>query len=200
MNMSKRTSVALVIGGVALAIGVVIFVSLLHRGRKGGDSTQPTSVENATPTKSNPSDESAIESGDSFNTDDLDTGIAKEGRSTGGLAHGVDETEASTEASEPETYAETDAEGKNLTEPAQTIPTVEQGLSASEYGQIAESVQQQNNTVINDTSSDGAIGKDVNDAISAIQDAELEEAKKAWNDPEFQKAYREFRENGRVSD
>ena len=73
------------------------------------------------------------ESGDSFNTDDLDTGIAKEGRSTGGLAHGVDETEASTEASEPETYAETDAEGKNLTEPAQTIPTVEQGLSASEY-------------------------------------------------------------------
>lgn len=199
MNMSKRTIVALVIGGVALAIGVVIFVSL-HRGRKGGDSTQPTSVENATPTKSNPSNESAIESGDSFNTDDLDTGIAKEGRSTGGLAHGVDETEASTEASEPETYAETDADGKNLTEPAQTIPTVEQGLSASEYGQIAESVQQQNNTVINDTSSDGAIGKDVNDAVSAIQDAELEEAKKAWNDPEFQKAYREFRENGRVSD
>lgn len=199
MNMSKRTIVALVIGGVVLAIGVVIFVSL-HRGRKGGDSTQPTSVENATHTKSNPSDESAIESGDSFNTDDLDTGIAKEGRSTGGLAHGVDETEASTEVSEPETYAETDAEGKNLTEPAQTIPTVEQGLSASEYGQIAESVQQQNNTVINDTSSDGAIGKDVNDAVSAIQDAELEEAKKAWNDPEFQKAYREFRENGRVSD
>lgn len=199
MNMSKRTIVALVIGGVVLAIGVVIFVSL-HRGRKGGDSTQPTSVENATPTKSNPSDESAIESGDSFNTDDLDTGIAKEGRSTGGLAHGVDETEESTEASEPETYAETDAEGKNLTEPAQTIPTVEQGLSASEYGQIAENVQQQNNTVINDTSSDGAIGKDVNDAVSAIQDAELEEAKKAWNDPEFQKAYREFRENGRVSD
>lgn len=199
MNMSKRTIVALVIGGVALAIGVVIFVSL-HRGRKGGDSTQPTSVENATPTKSNPSNESAIESGDSFNTDDLDTGIAKEGRSTGGLAHGVDETEASTEASESETYAETDADGKNLTEPAQTIPTVEQGLSASEYGQIAESVQQQNNTVINDTSSDGAIGKDVNDAVSAIQDAELEEAKKAWNDPEFQKAYREFRENGRVSD
>ena len=199
MNMSKRTIVALVIGGVALAIGVVIFVSL-HRGRKGGDSTQHTSVENATPTKSNLRDESAIESGDSFNTDDLDTGIAKEGRSTGGLAHGVDETEASTEASEPETYAETDAEGKNLTEPAQTIPTVEQGLSASEYGQIAESVQQQNNTVINDTSSDGAIGKDVNDAVSAIQDAELEEAKKAWNDPEFQKAYREFRENGRVSD
>jgi hypothetical protein len=199
MNMSKRTIVALVIGGVALAIGVVIFASL-HRGRKGGDSTQPTSVENATPTKSNPSNESAIESGDSFNTDDLDTGIAKEGRSTGGLAHGVDETEASTEASEPETYAETDADGKNLTEPAQTIPTVEHGLSASEYGQIAESVQQQNNTVINDTSSDGAIGKDVNDAVSAIQDAELEEAKKAWNDPEFQKAYREFRENGRVSD
>lgn len=199
MNMSKRTIVALVIGGVVLAIGVVIFVSL-HRGRKSGDSTQPTSVENATPTKSNPSDESAIESGDSFNTDDLDTGIAKEGRSTGGLAHGVDETEASTEASEPETYAETDAEGKNLTEPAQTIPTVEQGLSASEYGQIAENVQQQNNTVINDTSSDGAIGKDVNDAVSAIQDAELEEAKKAWNDPEFQKEYRAFRENGRVSD
>ena len=199
MNMSKRTIVAIVVGGVAMGIGVVIFVSL-YRGGMGGDSTQPTSVENATPTKSNPKDESAIESGDSFNTDDLDTGIAKEGRSTGGLAHGVDETEASTEASEPETYAETDADGKNLTEPAQTIPTVAQGLSESEYGQIAESVQQQNNAVINDTSSDGAIGKDVNDAVSAIQDAELEEAKKAWNDPEFQKAYREFRENGRVSD
>lgn len=199
MNMSKKTIIALAIGGVALAIGVVIFVSI-HRGRKGGDSAQPTSVESSTPTKSNTKDESTVESGDSFNTDDLDTGIAKEGRSTGGLAHGVDETEASTEVSEPETYAETDAEGKNLTEPAQTIPTVEQGLSASEYGQIAESVQQQNNAVINDTSSDGAIGKDVSDAVSAIQDAELEEAKKAWNDPEFQKEYRAFRENGRVSD
>ena len=86
-----------------------------------------------------------------------------------------DETEASTEAPEPETYTETGADGKNLTEPAQTIPTVEQGLSASEYGQIAESVQQQNNTVINDTSSDGSVGKDVNDAVSVIQDAELEE-------------------------
>lgn len=199
MNMSKKTIIALAIGGVALAIGVVIFVSL-HMGRKGGDSAQPTSVENSTPAKSNTKDESTVESGDSFNTDDLDTGIAKEGRSTGGLAHGVDETEASTEASEPETYAETDADGKNLTEPAQTIPTVEQGLSASEYGQIAESVQQQNNAVINDTSSDGAIGKDVSDAVSAIQDAELEDAKKAWNDPEFQKEYRAFRENGRVSD
>lgn len=72
--------------------------------------------------------------GDGFNTDELDTGVQKESKSTAGPGMGVyDETEASTEASEPETYAETDADGKNLTEPAQTIPTVEQGLSASEY-------------------------------------------------------------------
>ena len=35
-------------------------------------------------------------------------------------------------------------------------------------------------------------GLDADDTISAIQDAELEEAKKAWNDPEFQKSTRNF--------
>lgn len=193
----KKLIVALMVGVVVIA-GSAFFFSR-HRDSVG-KNTQPTSEESSIANRDTTEGENAVESGDSFNTDDLDTGIAKEGRSTGGLAHGVDETEASTEASEPETYAETDAEGKNLTEPAQTIPTVAQGLSASEYGQIAESVQQQNNEAITDTSSDGSVGKDVNDAVSAIQDAELEEAKKAWNDPEFQKEYRAFRENGRVSD
>lgn len=180
--MSKRKLIAIV----SIALVVVTAVALSVFLRKPSNSkkdTESTSAGTSTQATSALSEE---ESGDSFNTDDLDTGIAKEGKSTGGLAHGVDETEASTEASEPETYAETDAEGKNLTEPAQTIPTVEQGLSASEYGQIAESVQQQNNEAITNTSSDGSVGKDVNDAISAIQDAELEEAKRLVASPEFQ--------------
>lgn len=184
MKSKKKIAVSVVVG-LAVIVGL-IFSFNFYRGRKGRESVQSTSVESSAISTNTQSNESVEESGDSFNTDDLDTGIAKEGRSTGGLAHGVDETEASTEASEPETYAETGADGKNLTEPAQTIPTVEQGLSASEYGQIAESVQQQNNEAITDTSSDGSVGKDVNDAISAIQDAELEEAKRLVASPEFQ--------------
>lgn len=184
MKSKKKIAVSVVVG-LAVIVGL-IFSFNFYRGRKGRESVQSTSVESSAVSTNTQSNESVEESGDSFNTDDLDTGLAKEGRSTGGLAHGVDETEASTEASEPETYAETGADGKNLTEPAQTIPTVEQGLSASEYGQIAESVQQQNNEAITDTSSDGSVGKDVNDAISAIQDAELEEAKRLVASPEFQ--------------
>lgn len=180
--MSKRKIVIAVSVAVVVVATVILSVSLRKHSKNESD-TESTVVSTSSTASSALSEE---ESGDSFNTDDLDTGIAKEGRSTGGLAHGVDETEASTEASEPETYAETDADGKNLTEPAQTIPTVEQGLSASEYGQIAESVQQQNNEAITDTSSDGSVGKDVNDAISAIQDAELEEAKRLVASPEFQ--------------
>lgn len=180
--MSKRKLIVTVSIALVAVVAVVLSV-FLRKSSNNEKRTEPTTVSTSTQANSALSEE---ESGDSFNTDDLDTGIAKEGRSTGGLAHGVDETEASTEASEPETYAETDADGKNLTEPAQTIPTVEQGLSASEYGQIAESVQQQNNEAITDTSSDGSVGKDVNDAISAIQDAELEEAKRLVASPEFQ--------------
>ena len=180
--MSKRKIIIAVSIAVVAVAAVILSVSLRKHSKNESD-TESTVVSTSNTASSALSEE---ESGDSFNTDDLDTGIAKEGRSTGGLAHGIDETEASTEASEPETYAETDAEGKNLTEPAQTIPTVERGLSASEYGQIAESVQQQNNEAITDTSSDGSVGKDVNDAISAIQDAELEAAKRAVASPEFQ--------------
>ena len=168
--MSKRKIVIAVSVAVVVVAAALLSMSLRKHSKNESD-TESTSVSTSSTTNPALSEE---ESGDSFNTDDLDTGIAKEGRSTGGLAHGVDETEASTEAYEPETYAETDAEGKNLTEPAQTIPTVERGLSASEYGQIAESVQQQNNEAITDTSSDGSVGKDVNDAISAIQDVQLE--------------------------
>ena len=127
--MSKRKIIITV--SIAVVVVEAVFLSLsLRKHSKNESDTELTSVNTSSQATPGLSEE---ESGDSFNTDDLDTGIAKEGRSTGGLAHGVDETEASTEASEPETYAETGADGKNLTEPAQTIPTVEQGLSASEY-------------------------------------------------------------------
>ena len=115
---------------IVVVVVVVALSAFLRNPNRNKNNTESIFASTSTSATSAVSEE---ESGDSFNTDDLDTGIAKEGRSTGGLAHGVDETEASTEASELETYAETEADGKNLTEPAQTIPTVEQGLSESEY-------------------------------------------------------------------
>ncbi|WP_311146293.1 hypothetical protein [Stomatobaculum longum] len=93
-------------------------------------------VETTADTASETLPANTVENGDSFNTDELDTGVTK---STAGLGMGeYSENPTSAEVPEPETYAETDAEGKNLTEPAQTVPTVEKGLSASEYGQIAD--------------------------------------------------------------
>lgn len=170
----------------------VVFMCDFARARKS-DNSNNGGV--ATKSSVEQSSEALTETvdGDGFNTDELDTGVQKRSKSTVGLGMGAyDATEASTEASEPETYAETDADGKNLTEPAQTIPTVEQGLSASEYGQIAESVQQQNNAAIADTSSDGSVGKDVNDAISAIQDEEYRKGKELIDDPEFQKSLESY--------
>lgn len=184
-----------VVVGLAVLITLSIVVGLvvlLNAGKSRVAGSKQDSSEQVSASSTKNADKS-LESGDSFNTDDLDTGIQKEQKSTAGLGMGAyDETEASTEASEPETYAETDADGKNLTEPAQTIPTVEQGLSASEYGQIAESVQQQNNAAIADTSSDGSVGKDVNDAISAIQDEEYRKGKELIDDPEFQKSLESY--------
>ena len=192
--MNKKVIVAGV-AGIAVVITVLVALSFARAHKSGtsnngGGVTKRSSVEQ--------SSEALTETveGDGFNTDELDTGVKKESKSTAGLGMGAyDETEASTEASAPETYAETDADGKNLTEPAQTIPTVEQGLSASEYGQIAESIQQQNNAVITDTSSDDSIGKDVDDSIRALQEQDLENAKRAWASPEFQKYLESYRAN-----
>lgn len=191
--MSKKA----VIVGVAGVVAVVVVVFMLNfvRSRKlDGSHSNEVSTSNSVEKSSEALTETI--KGDGFNTDELDTGVKKESKSPAGLGMGAyDETEASTEASEPETYAETGADGKNLTEPAQTIPTVEQGLSVSEYGQIAESIQQQNNAVITDTSSDGSIGKAVDDSVRAIQEQDLEDAKREWASPEFQKYFESYHAN-----
>lgn len=176
--MQKKIVVTVGVSGIALLL-LVIFGLRFVRSRDSGkiSETKSTSTES---TVSNKESEREIETGDGFNTDDLDAGVVKESKAQGGLAHLADEeAEASSESSVPETYAETDADGKNLTEPAQTIPTVETGLSESQYGQIAESVHQQDNAVITDTKTANGVGKDVNDAISAIQEDELREFNEA---------------------
>ena len=186
----------IVVGVVGIAVILVtLFILNFARARKSAKSSNSEVVTKSSAEQSSEGLTETVD-GDGFNTDELDTGVKKESKSTAGLGMGAyDETEASTEASEPETYAETDADGKNLTEPAQTIPTVEQGLSASEYGKIAESVQQQNNAVINDTSSDGSIGKAVDDYIREIQEQDLEDAKREWASPEFQKYFESYHAN-----
>lgn len=186
----------IVVGFVGIAVILVtLFILNFARARKSAKSSNSEVVTKSSAEQPSEGLTETVD-GDGFNTDELDTGVKKESKSTAGLGMGAyDETEASTEASEPETYAETDADGKNLTEPAQTIPTVEQGLSASEYGKIAESVQQQNNAVINDTSSDGSIGKAVDDSIREIQEQDLEDAKREWASPEFQKYFESYHAN-----
>ena len=166
--MQKKRGVTVGVSGIALLL-LVIFGLRFVRSRDSGkiSKTRSTVTES---TVSNKESERELETGDGFNTDDLDTGVV----------HRADEeAAASSESSVQETYAETDADGKNLTEPAQTIPTVETGLSESQYGQIAESVHQQDNAVITDTKTANGVGKDVNDAISAIQEDELREFNEA---------------------
>lgn len=192
-----RMKKKLVIGIAVVTALSAVFLTVLRVRDNGAIKKPQKSTESVNlASTSSQADYRETVNGDEFNTDELDTGVKKESKSTAGLGAGAyDETEASTEASEPETYAETDADGKNLTEPAQTIPTVEQGLSASEYGQIAESIQQQNNAVITDTSSDGSIGKDVDDSVRALQEQDLENAKRAWASPEFQKYFESYHAN-----
>lgn len=132
--MGKRKIIAAISITIVVAVAVILSVSLRKHG-KNEINAESTAVSTSVATGSALSEE---ESGDSFNTDDLDTGIDKEGRSTGGLAHGVDETETSTEASEPETYAETDAEGKNLTEPAQIANSDTTNLSEKDQKKVTE--------------------------------------------------------------
>lgn len=182
--MQKKRVVTVGVSGIALLL-LVIFGLRFVRSRDSGkiSKTRSTVTES---TVSNKESERELETGDGFNTDDLDTGVVKESKAQGGLAHRADEeAAASSESSVQETYAETDADGKNLTEPAQTIPTVETGLSESQYGQIAESVHQQDNAVITDTKTANGVGKDVNDAISAIQEDELREFNKAAEKSNF---------------
>ena len=136
--MSKKKLIVASIVGVVVITGLVFF---FNRYRGGKTSPPSTGEVSSTVNKDTAEGESVMESGDSFNTDDLDTGIAKEGRSTGGLAHGVDETEASTEAYEPETYAETDADGKNLTEPAQIANSDASDLSEKAQKKVTEEQQ-----------------------------------------------------------
>jgi len=110
---------------VTLAV-IAVFTRGTHGSKSSKDSAETTVASEAETLPAN-----TVENGDSFNTDELDTGVIK---STAGLGMGAySENPTSAEVPEPETYAETDADGKNLTEPAQTVPTVEQGLSASEY-------------------------------------------------------------------
>ena len=192
--MKNKKVIVVVVVGIAVIL-VTLFILNFARARKSAKSSNSEVVTKSSAEQPSEGLTETVD-GDGFNTDELDTGVKKESKSTAGLGMGAyDETEASTEASEPETYAETDADGKNLTEPAQTIPTVEQGLSASEYGKIAESVQQQNNAVINDTSSDGSIGKAVDDSIREIQEQDLEDAKREWASPEFQKYFESYHAN-----
>lgn len=191
--MNKKV-IVVGVAGIAVIIAVLVMFNFARARKQDTSSTGEVTTKSSVGQSSEALTETV--EGDGFNTDELDTGVQKESKSTAGLGMGAyDETEASTEASEPETYAETGADGKNLTEPAQTIPTVEQGLSASEYGQIVESIQQQNNAVITDTSSDDSIGKDVDDSIRALQEQDLENAKRAWASPEFQKYLESYRAN-----
>jgi hypothetical protein len=127
----------------------------------------------------------------------LDTGVRKEEKSNAGLGMGAySETRASEEGSdEPETLAETDADGKNLTEPATSVPTIARDLSESEYGDAVKKEMEQNNAAITDTSASGSVGKDVDDAIREIQAAERAEAESRFNDPEFQRSYESFHAN-----
>lgn len=87
----KKLIVALIVGAVVIA-GLAFFFSNYRDGESKGTASS-TSGESSTANKDTVAGESTVESGDSFNTDDLDAGIAKEGRSTWGLAHGADETE-----------------------------------------------------------------------------------------------------------
>jgi len=87
MSKRKITATASIALVAVVAVALSVFLRKPCKNKQDIESTAVSTSPSATSTLSEK------ESGDSFNTDDLDTGIAKEGRSTGGLAHGVDETE-----------------------------------------------------------------------------------------------------------
>ena len=182
------------------AVGVVVVLLALAgiskiRSKKPSDSGVDSSVAESSATESQDNRETVV--GDGFNTNELDAGVQKEEKSNAGLGMGAySESRASEEGnSEPETLAETDADGKNLTEPATSVPTIARDLSESEYGDAVKREMAQNNNAITDTGASDSVGKDVDAAISAIQEAERAEAESRFNDPEFQKLYESFHAN-----
>lgn len=193
MLTNKKLIVIGAVGFVAVLIAL-IGVSKL-KSKKAQDSRVESSVAETRATDTQDNRETVA--GDGFNTNELDAGVKKEEKSNAGLGMGAySESGASEEAStEPETLAETDAEGKNLTAPATSIPTVARDLSESEYGDVVKKEMAQNNAAITDTSSADSAGKDVDAAISAIQAEERAEAESRFNDPEFQKLYESYHAN-----
>lgn len=193
MLTNKKLIVIGAVGFVAVLIAL-IGVSKL-KSKKAQDSRVESSVAETRATDTQDNRETVA--GDGFNTNELDAGVKKEEKSNAGLGMGAySESGASEEAStEPETLAETDAEGKNLTAHATSIPTVARDLSESEYGDVVKKEMAQNNAAITDTSSADSAGKDVDTAISAIQAEERAEAESRFNDPEFQKLYESYHAN-----
>ena len=138
--MQKKRVVAVGVSGIALLL-LVIFGLRFVRSRESGtiSKTRSTVTES---TVSNKESERELETGDGFNTDDLDTGVVKESKAQGGLAHRADEeAAASSESSVQETYAETDADGKNLTEPAQIANSDASDLSEKAQKKVTEEQQ-----------------------------------------------------------
>lgn len=193
MSLDKKL-VAIGAVGVVAVILVLAGVSRV-RSKKPKNSGVESSVTETSVTETQADRETVA--GDGFNTNELDTGVRKEEKSNAGLGMGAySETRASEEGSDaPETLAETDADGKNLTEPATSVPTIARDLSESEYGDAVKKEMEQNNAAITDTSASGSVGKDVDDAIREIQAAERAEAESRFNDPEFQRSYESFHAN-----
>lgn len=194
--MSKKNKILAIIAAVAVVVlaGIIARVVMVKSKPLKDTGTIPT----ATESKNNESQVSTeTVTGDGFNTNELDTGVQKEEKSNAGLGMGAySEAPVSTEgATETETLAETDADGKNVTVPVETAPTVARDLSASEYGAVVEKEQAQNNAVITDTSSPDSIGGDMDSAISAIQADESREAESRFNDPEFHALWESYHAN-----
>lgn len=194
--MSKKTKSLAIVAIVAVVVLVCIVARVAMVKSKSLKDTGTSPI--ATESKTNESQASTeTVAGDGFNTNELDAGVQKEEKSNAGLGMGAySEAPASTEGdTEPETLAETDADGKNVTVPVETAPTVARDLSASEYGAVVEKEQAQNNAVITDTSSPDSIGGDVDSAISAIQADESREAESRFNDPEFHALWESYHAN-----
>ena len=190
--MSKKNKILAIIAAVAVVVlaGIIVRVAVVTSKSLKDTGTIPTATESKT-NESRASTETVT--GDGFNTNELDTGVQKEEKSNAGLGMGAySEAPASTEG---DTEQETDADGKNVTVPVETAPTVARDLSASEYGAVVEKEQEQNNAVITDTSSPDSIGGDVDSAISAIQADESREAESRFNDPEFHALWESYHAN-----
>lgn len=137
--MNKKIIIAGVAGTLVVIAGLFMLNSV--RVRKSNISSNSGVVTKSSVEQSSEVLTETVE-GDGFNTDELDTGVQKESKLTAGLGMGgYDETEASTEASEPETYAETDADGKNLTEPAQIANSNASDLSEKAQKKVTEEQQ-----------------------------------------------------------